>query len=72
MLMHDRPFNGGPGMFGDDGFSRDGFQQDDRAAGDALAMGMDVDIPAASTSGDRRDSERRRGRDTRSADCVSL
>ena len=41
-----------------------GFRGEDTGAGDALAMGMD-DIPAASGTGDRREAERRRGRDSK-------
>lgn len=41
------------------------FRGEDSGAGDALAMGMDVDVPAASGPGDRREAERRRGRDSR-------
>ena len=63
----------GPHMFGgrstppyeddDQGMRR--FSGNDSGAGDALAMGMDVDIPAATSAGDRREAERRRGRDGR-------
>ncbi|DBA76102.1 hypothetical protein WJX77_000791 [Trebouxia sp. C0004] len=61
----ERPFMGGPHMFEEDEQGRQGFRQDDSGSGDALAMGMDVDIPAATTSGDRREAERRRGREGR-------
>ena len=68
-----RPFMEGPHMFGGRGappFEEDdhdlgGFRGNDSGAGDALAMGMDVDIPAATSAGDRREAERRRGRDGR-------
>ena len=70
---------GGPHMFEDDQQGGQGFRQDDSGAGDALAMGMDVDIPAATTAGDRREAERRRGREgrcgfdqTSRACCVKL
>lgn len=49
----------------DDDQGMGGFRGEDSGAGDALAMGMDVDIPAASAAGDRREAERRRGRDSR-------
>lgn len=52
-------------MLEEEGQDRGGFRQDDSGAGDALAMGMDVDIPAATTAGDRREAERRRGREGR-------
>lgn len=52
-------------MFEEDDQGQQGFRQDDSGSGDALAMGMDVDIPAATTSGDRREAERRRGREGR-------
>lgn len=60
-----RPFMGGPHMFEEDEQGRQGLRQDDSGSGDALAMGMDVDILAATTSGDRREEERRRGREGR-------
>lgn len=68
-----RPFMDGPHMFGgrgtspyeDDDQGMGGFRGNDSGAGDALAMGMDVDIPAATSAGDRREAERRRGRDGR-------
>ena len=62
-------------MFEEDEQGRQGFRQDDSGSGDALAMGMDVDIPAATTSGDRREAERRRGREGRysnSGSCDGL
>lgn len=63
----------GPHMFGGRGTppyedhdqGMGGFRGNDSGAGDALAMGMDVDIPAATSAGDRREAERRRGRDSR-------
>lgn len=62
-------------MFEEDDHGQQGFRQDDSGSGDALAMGMDVDIPAATTSGDRREAERRRGREGRyskSGSCDGL
>ena len=57
----------------DDDHGMGGFRGGDSGAGDALAMGMDVDIPAATSAGDRREAERRRGRDGRfSSNCVAL
>lgn len=55
---------GGSHLFEDEQGGQ-GFRQDDSGTGDALAMGMDVDIPAAATSTDRREAERRRGREGR-------
>ena len=63
----------GPHMFGgqgrapneDDDHGGGAFRGDDGVGGDTLAMGMDVDIPAATTAGDRREAERRRGREGR-------
>lgn len=63
----------GPHMFGgqgrppydDDDQGGGPFRGDDGGGGDTLAMGMDVDIPAATTAGDRREAERRRGREGR-------
>ena len=55
---------GGSHLFEDEQGGQ-GFRQDDSGTGDALAMGMDVDIPAATTSTDRREAERRRGREGR-------
>lgn len=57
----------GLGHFPDDdqGPFRDGNPGEDGMG--SLAMGMDVDIPAASTSGDRREAERQRGRESRCA-----
>lgn len=59
-------------MFEEDEQGRQGFRQDDSGSGDALAMGMDVDIPAATTSGDRREAERRRGREGRYSKSGSI
>lgn len=57
-------FGGGRGNapFEDDDHGMGPFRGNDSGAGDALAMGMDVDIPAATLAGDRREAERRRGR----------
>lgn len=57
-------FGGGRGNapFEDDDHGMGPFRGNDSGAGDALAMGMDVDIPAATSAGDRREAERRRGR----------
>ena len=73
MLSACRPFMEGPHMFRgrgtppyeDDDHGMGRFGGNDSGAGDALAMGMDVDIPAATSAGDRREAERRRGRDGR-------
>lgn len=62
-------FGGGRGTppYEDDDHGMGGFRGEDSGAGaeDALAMGMDVDIPPASLAGDRREAERRRGREGR-------
>ena len=62
----------GPPQFEDDDMGRGGFRGDDNRAGDSLAMGMDVDIPAATTAGDRREVERRRGREGRCSSSAVL
>ena len=59
-------------MFEENEQGRQGFRLDDSGSGDALAMGMDVDIPAATTSGDRREAERRRGREGRYSKSGSI
>ena len=58
---------GGPNMghfpTDDQGPFREGDPSDDGMG--SLAMGMDVDIPTVSSSGDRREADRQRGRESR-------